>query len=416
MRQYFVLLHRYIGLVMALFLVVAGFTGIFIAFYDELEAWIHPEVMLVKPVPNQPMLSPIALAELVQKKYPHTMIRRIPLHQLPEESVRFFLRSRPDARKARLINNEIFVNPYTGAILGERNWGDITQGTINLMPFVYRLHFSLALGELGRYAFGIIALLWTVDCFIGAYLTFPAKQKKRFCPMPLFHRINEVGTWLNRWWKSWKVRWYSGGFYKINFDLHRAGGLWIWAMLFVLAWSSVAFNLNEVYSPVMKKLFDSQVRRNDLPSLTRPLLEPKLNWKTALDQGQRLMQQVSIQNHFAIHHEGDISYIPDKGIYVYAVNSSLDISDKLTNTNVFFDANNGKIVAAYLPTGAANGTTITEWLLALHMANVWGLFMQILMSVMGGVIVMLSMTGVYIWWKKRKSRIVIQRQKQGVSE
>lgn len=90
MRQVFVLLHRYVGLVMTLFLIVAGFTGIFIAFYDELEAWLHPEVMLVESVPNQSMLSPITLAELVQKQYPNAMIRRISLHPSPEESVRFF--------------------------------------------------------------------------------------------------------------------------------------------------------------------------------------------------------------------------------------------------------------------------------------------------------------------------------------
>lgn len=41
------------------------------------------------------------------------------------------------------------------------------------MPFVYRLHYSLALDTIGTYAFGIIALLWTLDCFIGAYLTLP---------------------------------------------------------------------------------------------------------------------------------------------------------------------------------------------------------------------------------------------------
>ena len=36
-------------------------------------------------------------------------------------------------------------------------------------------------------------------------------------------------------------------------DLHRAGGLWLWAMLFVFAWSSVAFNLTPAYDAVMRK-------------------------------------------------------------------------------------------------------------------------------------------------------------------
>lgn len=412
MRQVFVLLHRYVGLVMTLFLVVAGFTGIFIAFYDALEAWIRPEVMLVDPVPNQPMLHPIALAELVQKQYPHAMIRRIPLHPSPEKSVRFFLRPRPDASET-LANNEVFVNPYTGALLGARKWGDITQGTINLMPFIYRLHFSLALDKIGRYALGIIALLWSIDCFVGAYLTFPQKQKKRAYAQPLSQRARGVTEWLGRWKKSWKIRW-EGGFYKINFDLHRAGGLWVWAMLFVFAWSGVAFNLTEVYRPVMKKLFANQTMADDLPALAQPLLTPTLNWQTALTEGQKMMQQASAQQHFTIHHEGDIAYSPDKGIYLYSVNSSLDISEKSANTRVMFDANTGQRIALYLPTGAASGNTITEWLFALHMATVWGLPMQIFVSVMGVVVVMLSITGVYIWWKKRKSRIVMQRQRLAV--
>lgn len=403
MRKHFVLLHRYIGLMMTVFLIIAGFTGIFIAFYDELEALIHPELMIVEPPVNQVALSQIALAKLVQKNYPNSLIRRIPLHQPSEKSVRFFLLPRPDIPKIKLINNEIFLNPYTGTILGQRNWGDITQGSINLMPFIYRLHYSLALGEIGRYALGIIALLWTMDCFIGAYLTFPVIKKNRFYTTPVSQRVNGLSDWLVRWWKSWKVRW-SSSFYKINFDLHRAGGLWVWAMLLVLAWSSVSFNLNEVYKPIMKKFFGSQVLRNDLPSLTQPLIDPKLSWETALVVGRKLMQQASTQKGFTIHHEGDISYIPDKGIYVYAVNSSLDISEKLTNTYVMFDANNGSLVSVYLPTGLAKGNTITEWLMALHMANVWGLPMQIFVSTIGFFIVILTISGVYIWWKKRSSR------------
>ncbi|HMK88593.1 MAG TPA: PepSY-associated TM helix domain-containing protein, partial [Methylocystis sp.] len=40
-----------------------------------------------------------------------------------------------------------------------------------------------------------------------------------------------------------------------------------------------------------------------------------------------------------------------------------------------------------------------------HVAAVFGLPMQILVCVMGLVITALCVTGVYIWWKKRKARI-----------
>jgi len=48
-----------------------------------------------------------------------------------------------------------------------------------------------------------------------------------------------------------------------------------------------------------------------------------------------------------------------------------------------------------------------NWLRALHMIQdpVDYLVYRIFVCVIGVVIVMLSVTGVYIWWKKRRARI-----------
>jgi uncharacterized iron-regulated membrane protein len=86
------------------------------------------------------------------------------------------------------------------------------------------------------------------------------------------------------------------------------------------------------------------------------------------------------------------------------VRSSRDIQDKRGRTRVFFDANDGSLKLVLLPTGQFSGNTITSWLIALHDANVFGLPYRIFVSALGLVIAMLSVTGVYIWWKKRKAR------------
>ncbi len=96
--------------------------------------------------------------------------------------VRFFLSAKPGA--AALPIDEVFVNPYSGQILGGRLWGDLSQGLANLMPFVYRLHHSLVLGTIGTWIFGVVALLWTLDCFVGAWLTFPTAPPRRPAPPP----------------------------------------------------------------------------------------------------------------------------------------------------------------------------------------------------------------------------------------
>jgi uncharacterized iron-regulated membrane protein len=402
MRQVFVIIHRYIGLTLALFLMLAGVTGMCIAFYDELEKVMHPEFRLVETQPGQPGLNPVQLAELLKVKYPDAMFNRINLHQEAGESVSFYLQPRPGNRNG-LANDEIFVNPYTGQVLAERKWGDITQGSLNLLPFLYRLHFSLALEKTGRLILGIVALIWTLDCFIGAYLTFPSKQRRSSVRLQ-----SKSNSWVTRWWRAWKVRW-QGGSAKVNFDLHRAGGLWLWVMLFIFAWSSVAFNLRDVYYPVMGAVFAKQRFGEDIPRLPKPLITPTLDANAALNVGRALMQKVSVEHAFTIHHETKIYYDAGKGTYTYIVNSSRDVSEQSSNTAVMFNANNGQQLSIYLPTGEAAGDTITQWLLALHTAKVWGFPMQIFVSVMGLGVVGLTVTGVVVWLKKRNSRKLVRQ-------
>ena len=50
----------------------------------------------------------------------------------------------------------------------------------NLMPFLYRIHRQLALpGKLGTWILGTVALVWTLDCFVGFFLTLPVGSRHR---------------------------------------------------------------------------------------------------------------------------------------------------------------------------------------------------------------------------------------------
>jgi uncharacterized iron-regulated membrane protein len=206
------------------------------------------------------------------------------------------------------------------------------------------------------------------------------------------------------WWPSWKVCW-SGGAYKVNFDLHRAGGLWPWAMLLVLAWSSVAFNLTEVYNPVMRGVFAHQPTEESIPKLARPQPEPDIGWEKAREIGRRLLQTEVQAKGFTVLEEQALSYDPHKALYRYRVKSDRDIREHEGSTSIWFDAHNGEQRAAYLPTGEASGDTAGNWLFALHMAALWGLPFKVFICALGLAVAMLSVTGVVIWWRKRASRV-----------
>jgi uncharacterized iron-regulated membrane protein len=174
--------------------------------------------------------------------------------------------------------------------------------------------------------------------------------------------------------------------------------------LLVIAWSSVGFNLQEVYKPVMNTLFLRQTEFEAVPKLPADQPRPDIPWAQALKIGQSLMEIEAQKKEIKIVQPWNLSYDPHKGLYRYSVKSDRDISDRWGGTMIWFDANTGKRRAAYFPSGEASGDTISSWLFALHMAAVWGLPFKIFVSIMGIAVAVLSVTGVIIWRKKHLAR------------
>ncbi len=404
-RHFWVLLHRYAGLAMTLFLVIVGLTGSVLAFYHELDRWLNPELLTVA-VREAPMLDPFTLHDRAEALEPRARVDQIFLRQVPGEAYSAFLQPRinPATSKAyELPADETLLDPYSGDKLGERTFGEVSLARANILSFLYRLHYSLALpastGGLGATILGVVALVWTLDCFIGFYLS-----------LPRWRRDSTVGnmnkrSWLARWRPAWLVKWR-----RLNFDLHRAGGLWVWPMLFVLAWSSVALNLNQVYTPVMKLVFDMREPMNDMPKLEKPLESPTLGWREAYARGRELLAEAGAKYGFSIASEQALFLDRVHGVYFYMARSSDDWS-KDGGTHVAFDADTGELKSLSGPGVDTAGPVISRWLYWLHMAQVFGLPMQIFVCVMGILIVMLSMTGVIIWLRKRRARRVHAQRK-----
>lgn len=393
LRPPLVLLHRWLGLVMAGFLLLASLTGSILVWNDELDGFVSPHLFYVQEK-REETLDTLALRDMVLSAYPNAQIMYVPLERHKGESVRFKLQPKD---KRSLANDEVFVDPWAGIILGERKWGDISQGSVNLMPFIYRLHQSLALDVVGTYLLGVIALLWTIDCFIGLYLTFPVSIKSNGSG----DYLARIRKWPSRWKPAWRVRWLAGS-YKLNFDLHRAGGLWIWAALFIFAWSSVAFNLGEVYTPVMRTLFAYEP--STIPKTEKDEASPYITWEQARQYGRGYMQEYAKDAGFNIVAEGAIAHDAKRAIFRYDVRSSLDVRDHGSKTRVFINAQSGELIKRTQPTGAFAEDTIRMWLTSLHMAALWGLPFKILVFILGIITAMLCVTGVVIWNRKRQAR------------
>ena len=409
-RRFWVLIHRYAGLYMAVFLIVAGLTGTILAYDKEINQWLIPEMTSV-PVQNRPMLDEFTLRE--KALAPNSQISFMELNHAPGEVVSFLLQPKVNSATGKPYDlgcAMIYLNPYTGEETARlKSFDDWPVNRRNFIFFVFDLHSTLHLGQTGGLLFGIAALIWTIDCFVGFALTLPR-------PLPSAERgagrqAPPRSSWLGRWVPSWKFVW-KGKAFRINFSLHRAAGLWTWAMLFVFAISSVSFNLPQVYEPAMKRVFSVRDVWAGIPDLREPAPAPGLDWRQAAEIGQKLAAQQASLHGFKLRKSYGttyFSYDPGKGVFSYAAHGERDVGYHTPAVTVYFDGKTGELRGSSFASGENAASTFTNWMAAIHGRTVGGWVMQFVVGVMGVVIAMLSVTGVYIWWVKRKAAVSLSR-------
>lgn len=405
-RKYFVWLHRWFGLFIAGFLIVEGLTGSLLAFNSSLTRLLNPKLFATRPTPDAKPLDLATLAEAAEAIDPNIRVAYFGTFEEGRVLLRCAGRKNPETdREFDLGFMYLVLDPYSGKELGRLRFHgyDIDGGIVeNIIPFVFDLHTSLAGISYGSWILSVVALIWSIDCFIGFYLTLPVTRKKFF----------------SRWKTSWLIK-LCAGFFRANFDLHRAGGLWFWIPLFVFAWSSVQLiDTFGAYSNVMGIVFRTPSEWEWYGEFfpNRRVESPNLEWREAQSAGEKLMADRATKEGFKVIQPVGLNYFDGNGLYNYIVQTDrLFPHDR--EAIVFLDANTGELhgtMATYHPNPRI---MVSNWLFALHNIKdpVKYLLYRILVAMTGLVTAMLSVTGIYIWWKKRCARkIAIIRRKHQV--
>lgn len=385
MRPAVVSLHRWIGLTMAAFLIVLGLTGGTLAFRPQLDRLLAPEIFagphgatldLASLLRRAEAVDPRGRVSSISLRYPGTAA--IAMETISED--------RP------LDYDTLYLDDVTGAELGRIQQGRWPRQHAEVMPFIYALHFQLAAGDVGAWILGLVALTWTINCFVGLYLSLPGSGRRS--------SLGFIGAWK----PAWLVK-RGASVYRTILDIHRASGLWLWSALLVFAWSGVYMDLNGVYSRVTGLLLDYEQAVWARPPLQQlDANRTALEWSAALETGQRLMEQQARQQNFTIERPVAFYFMPEKGLYEYIVRSSRDIGDSRGRTTIDFDAHDGSLKFVSLPTGQRSGETLTTILVELHMANIFGLAYKLFVAVFAVAIIAISVTGISIWAIKRHTR------------
>ncbi|HCJ29520.1 MAG TPA: PepSY domain-containing protein, partial [Pseudomonas sp.] len=175
MRPILVLLHRYIGLATALFLFFAGITGSILAFHHELDEWLNPA--FYHTTSKGPVMAPGTLVDHVQQANPRMQVWYMEFPDEPGHAALMALVPRKDPETGKPYQERPvvhYLDAVTGEQVGTRYWGECCFSRQNFVPFMLEFHYNLSLpGNWGLWLMGLVAIFWTLDCFVSLWLTFP---------------------------------------------------------------------------------------------------------------------------------------------------------------------------------------------------------------------------------------------------
>ncbi|MEJ8851701.1 PepSY-associated TM helix domain-containing protein [Variovorax rhizosphaerae] len=405
MRSFWTLIHRWAGLTVALFLIVAGLTGAVTSWDHEIDEWLNSA--LYDNDSRGPFRDPMALAAVVEAADPHAKVSYISLNFEEGHNAGYFVEPRIDPVTQQpfvLGYNQVFVNPVTGSVVGRRDSTAVSLSRESLTPFLRTVHYSLHIpamwgtDRIGYWIMGSVALVWLLDSFVALYLTTPRRLRPSVNPD---HRTPK--GWMARWLPAWAVRWRAGG-YKLNFDLHRAGGLWVWVFIIVIAFTSFSLNLyREVFYPVLSLVS----RTTPGPYETRPMaplgttITPTLGFAEVVERAKAEAQRRGFD-------------LPPGGIYYEARYGFYNVSffepgadhgqGGMGLANLYIDAHDGRVLSQNVPWRGTAADVFVQLQFPIHSGRILGMPGRILMSLMGLMVAMLSVTGIVIWERKRRSR------------
>ncbi|CAD6873192.1 PepSY-associated TM helix domain-containing protein [Methylomonas fluvii] len=365
LRKCLLKLHLYISLWLGTLIVIAGLTGSLLVYEHTLDKWLNADMMSVAVGERWlPIADLVAIANRVSP------IPEPPSHlQMPEDPsealiVRYQAAAMPGHKGHNHHFHEVMVNPYSGQVLGDRDRNDA------LMTFILRLHFSLLAGDFGKLVMGITSLLTLVLTVTGIYLWWPKLGKIK---QALLIKRNASAT-------------------RFNFDLHKTTGIYTAIVMLAVAFSGVYFNLPQFFKPAV--------------NFFSPLEEMPRGIKSTANGGTVIQPEIVKANIQATYPGIQIQriFLPvgERGSYMISARQSDELRSK-GSTSFWVDQYDGAILAVRDPKKFNAGNAFINLQLPLHNGEILGTPGRIAVLVAGFAPLVMMVTGLIHWLKKRKA-------------
>lgn len=386
--------HFYAGLLVAPVMIILAVTGIIYLFKPQLDPLLYPQLMRVQAQAQS--LPADALLAQVRDAYPHASIDQYLPPATADSSAQFIL-----AQDGRSLS--LFLDPYSGALLGTQD------AFYNLQAMARALHGELLMGKVGD-AIVELAAGWGVVLVIsGLYLWWP---RGKGAGGVLWPRLASRGRLF------WR-------------DLHAVVGFWgslgllfmlltgmtwtgIWGKQYAELWNRFPTGMfSEVPLSDVKARSLNQAERQTVPWAVETMLMPMSGGAHAEHMGHGApasgpaAPQVSLQTvvdtaeRAGVHPGYSVTFPKtDTGVYTVAVFAD----DPRNDATLHIDQYTGRVLADVRYAQYGPVARATELSVMLHEGKMFGLANQLVVLLICVMVLLGSVSGLVIWWKRRPAR------------
>lgn len=367
-------LHCWLALPLALFFIVLGLTGTAISWMHELDIFLNPDLLHVGGHDTEAQAPGTLLASLnALPGYENPF--RLELPETKNDVLVAWYKDKAKNQNGQATVRQVMLNPYTGAILGERNWGEMGLSRPLLMPTLFHLHRQLLAGETGKIVVSINAILLAIIALSGIYLWWPARR-------------------LKAWWSAITVS-HKGSWKRFNFRLHRAAGFYAAPVFLMLAVTGIYFNKPQWILPNVAN-FTSSGNPNAVGKPVAAHLDKAQQKPMPLQEILHIAQQ-----QFPLARISRIS-IPNasSSIYEIRLHQPGELRKRTGATRVRIDGIRGTVVKIQDPLKAMNWDRIVSYFFPLHSGEIFGVVGKIVISSFGLMPLLFAISGTLIWLRR----------------
>lgn len=350
-RKAVFLLHKWVGAVVALWILTMSLSGVAIVFREEINAALCPSPSI--SVGDKQVAFETFIAN-VKRQYPGYRVTGFICPPSASEPTQIYASNDKDKNLA------LIADPYSGQILGPVKEHEV-------LKFVVDLHHNLLNGKIGRAMNGV------GGCFL------------------LLLAISGVIVWW-RGIKEWAggLRFgFAGSFRRVSWSMHSAVGAW--ALPFLLVWgvSGFYFGFTAFFEKSLNVVFPvSSQKKEEAVTVS------------SSDAMRSVDGMVEAALARAPGREDRVERIafPDKRrptLRIWLSQSAASVA--ATKTQVFLDPATGKILAIAAADAAPAGDVILNWLTRLHFGDFSGIVSKSLWVVIGLMPATLAVSGLALF-------------------